>query len=194
MTPRQSFSPHKNLAGTGLSFTAIDFETANAKRESVCAVGLARVRNGKVVERYSQLVSPPIGFDHFHWRNINVHGIHREDVARMPTWDRVYRDVLAFIGADPLVAHNAPFDRSVMRASSRVYALGEPANPWVDTLALARRLLDLNSYRLPLVVDALGVHPDGFAHHDASEDALAAAGVLIALADRAGARSIEELP
>lgn len=34
----------------GLSFTAIDFETANPKRASVCAVGVVKVRDGVVVD------------------------------------------------------------------------------------------------------------------------------------------------
>lgn len=33
-----------------MKFTAIDFETANHKRESACSVGLVRVENEKVVD------------------------------------------------------------------------------------------------------------------------------------------------
>ncbi|HBU41902.1 MAG TPA: DNA polymerase III subunit epsilon, partial [Microbacterium sp.] len=33
-----------------LDFTAIDFETANSSNASACAVGLARVRDGEIVE------------------------------------------------------------------------------------------------------------------------------------------------
>lgn len=181
------------MSTSQLSFTAIDFETANGKRESVCAVGLAKVREGRVVDRFSRLVAPPPGFDYFHWRNISVHGIRSVDVQRAPDWRSVYHEVLSFVGADALVAHNAPFDRSVMRASSSVYSLAEPQNPWVDTLRLARRSLTLGSYRLPLVMEALGVDRDGFTHHDASDDALQAANVLIALARRRGAVTISDL-
>lgn len=48
-----------------LDFTAIDFETANSKRASVCAVGATRVRDGRIVERFNQLVHPPLGYDEF---------------------------------------------------------------------------------------------------------------------------------
>lgn len=176
-----------------LSFTAIDFETANAKRESACAVGLAKVREGRVVARFSQLVAPPPGFNYFHWRNVNVHGIEESDVADSPRWDVVHEDVANFVGDDTLVAHNAPFDKSVLRASNRVYSLAEPTNDWVDTLALARRLLTLGSYRLPMVMDALGLTRAGFKHHDASDDAFQAAKVLIALAGKTGARTVQDL-
>lgn len=182
------------MSASQLSFTAIDFETANAKRESVCAVGLAKVRQGRVVARFSQLVAPPPGFDHFHWRNVGVHGIEKSDVARSPGWDSVHEDVADFVGDDTLVAHNAPFDKSVLRASNRVYKLAEPTNDWVDTLALARRLLTLGSYRLPMVMDALGLTRADFKHHDASDDALQAANILIALAGKTGARTVQDLP
>ena len=53
-----------------LDFTAIDFETANSKRASVCAVGATRVRDGRIVERFNQLVHPPLGYDEFNQWNI----------------------------------------------------------------------------------------------------------------------------
>lgn len=38
----------------GLSFTAIDFETANPSRASACAVGMAKVRDGQIVDEVSE--------------------------------------------------------------------------------------------------------------------------------------------
>ena len=48
-----------------LDFVAVDFETANGKRESACAVGVAVVRNGRVQSSDSWLVKPPPPADHF---------------------------------------------------------------------------------------------------------------------------------
>ncbi len=42
------------------SFTAIDFETAQGKRWSICQVGLMRVENGVITEQLSLLVQPQI--------------------------------------------------------------------------------------------------------------------------------------
>ncbi len=166
---------------TRVSFTAIDFETANAKRGSVCAVGLVRVRAGHVVERFSSLVRPPAGLDYFEYRNIQVHGIYPEDVVRAPRWARVAGQVEDFIGDDLLVAHNVPFDRSVIEQANTVCGLEPPKNKWVCTLRLSKAHLDLTSHRLPSVSAHLGLSP--FQHHDASADAEAAAGILLALTD-----------
>lgn len=47
-------------------FAAIDFETANGKRTSVCSVGVVVVRGGEVVDTFYRLIRPrPIFHPHF---------------------------------------------------------------------------------------------------------------------------------
>ena len=59
-----------------LNFTAIDFETANANPNSACALGIAVVQAGQIVERISWLIRPPtseFSFTHIHgitWRQV----------------------------------------------------------------------------------------------------------------------------
>ena len=48
-----------------LDFTAIDFETANGNAASACAVGLVKVRDGLVVDRFSTLIRPTAPYDEF---------------------------------------------------------------------------------------------------------------------------------
>ncbi|HMS25247.1 MAG TPA: exonuclease, partial [Acidimicrobiia bacterium] len=57
-----------------ISFTAIDFETANEFRGSACAVGLAKVVNGTVVDEKSLLFKPPEGHQRFDPFNTLIHG------------------------------------------------------------------------------------------------------------------------
>ena len=40
------------------NFAAIDFETANYERSSVCSVGIVIVRNGEIVDRFYSLIQP----------------------------------------------------------------------------------------------------------------------------------------
>ena len=76
-----------------MNFTAIDFETANCARASVCAVGLVRVENGKTVAEYNTLINPETYFD---WRCVNVHGITPEDVESAPTFPKVWKEIKPF--------------------------------------------------------------------------------------------------
>lgn len=169
---------------SGLSFTAIDFETANGNRVSACSVGLVRIREGQVVDRVYHLVKPPVGFGHFLPRNTAIHGLTERDVESAPEWGELAEEVTAFIGTDILVAHNTGFDKSVFEQAFDAYDLEWPRRSWVCSLALARSSLVLPSYGLPWVTDHLGL--PSFEHHDAAADAEASAQVVLALAKQLG--------
>ncbi len=154
-----------------VNFTAIDFETANPKRGSVCAIGMAKFRDGQLIDQYYQLVDPPSGLRDFsHW-NVRVHGINAQHVVGMPTWSRVYPLVEEFVGEDLLVAHNAPFDASVLIGACAEYQITPKQSPYLCTLELARAQLPLDDFKLPTVAAALGI--DLASHHHALDDAMA---------------------
>lgn len=175
-----------------LSFTAIDFETANGKRASACGVGMVKVRDGMIVNSYSTLIRPPRPFHEFHHANVAVHHITAAQVASSPGWHEVTAVIDRFTGTDVLVAHNAPFDMSVLTAGNthagttpRVY------QSWCS-LAGSRSLLYLDKYRLPVVADALGVAIPG-AHHDPVWDCRVAAAITLELARLVGATTMGQL-
>jgi len=174
-----------------MDFTAIDFETANSSSASACAVGLVRVRAGEVVAQTGWLIRPPAGFDRFFDVNIGIHGIRPEDVRDAKTWSEQLDDITAFAGADVLVAHNAGFDMAVLRRACEASGDVCPPYRYFCSLQLARRAYDLPSYRLPLAAAAAGF--SGFAHHEATADALACAHIVMDAAARAHADSIDAL-
>ncbi|HOQ22476.1 exonuclease domain-containing protein [Microbacterium paulum] len=174
-----------------LDFTAIDFETANSSSASACAVGLARVREGRVVATAGWLIQPPPGHDRFFELNIGIHGIRPDDVATAPTWVDQLDALTAFVGDDVLVAHNAGFDMRVLRSACEATDAPCPPYRYICSLQASRKTYDLDSYRLPSVAAAAGFLD--FAHHDATADALACAHIMIDTALRAGADDIVEL-
>ena len=175
----------------GLDFTAIDFETANGFRGSPCAVGLTKVRGGRVVEEAAWLMRPPADHDHFEYHNVRIHGITAADVAGRPRFGDLFPEIGAFIGDDVLAAHNAAFDLGVIRSALEVSGLPGPAYDYVCTVVLARRCYSLVSNSLPFAAEEAGVPLVN--HHDAAEDARACAGILIDIAARNNANSIAEL-
>lgn len=174
-----------------LDFTAIDFETANSSSASACAVGLTRVRDGRVVATAGWLIQPPDGHDRFFELNTGIHGIRAEDVVGAPGWSAQLAALTAFVGDDVLVAHNAGFDMRVLRQACEATGDVCPPYRYVCSLQISRKTYELASYRLPLVAAAAGFLD--FAHHDASADALACAHIMIDAANRAGAQDIVEL-
>lgn len=61
------------------TFAALDFETANQHRSSVCSIGLVFVENGIVVDKYYELIKPIPNF-YSYW-NTNVHGLVYDDTV-----------------------------------------------------------------------------------------------------------------
>lgn len=133
----------------GLDFVAIDFETANAQRASVCQVGLVKVRDGIPGKQHCRLVFPPRPYENFHEHNIAVHGITRSRVNGAPGWDVILPKLVSFTGGLPLVGHNVSFEKSVVEKAT--IAIGEqvPYFEYLCSLKLARKHLpDLPSHRL----------------------------------------------
>ncbi|GAA1992946.1 3'-5' exonuclease [Microbacterium pumilum] len=174
-----------------LDFTAIDFETANSSNASACAVGFARVRDGQVVATAGWLIRPPAGHDRFFELNTRIHGIQAEDVIDAKGWTEQLGDLAAFAGADVLVAHNAGFDMAVLKRACEATGDDCPPYRYACSLQVARKLYQLESYRLPFVAAQAGFAD--FPHHNATADALACAHIMIDAARRVGADDIEAL-
>lgn len=155
-----------------MNFTAIDFEIANPKRGSVCAVGMAKFSDGQLIDQFYQLVDPPPALGDFsHW-NVRVHGIDAQRVVGMPSWDQVHPLVEEFVGDDLIVAHSASFDASVLIGACAEYQIAPKPSPYLCTLELARAKLTLDDFKLPTVAGALGI--ELASHHHALDDAMAA--------------------
>ncbi len=174
-----------------LDFTAIDFETANSSTASACAVGLARVRDGRVVATAGWLIQPPPGHDEFMEWNTRIHGIREHDVRFARSWSGQLDELCAFAGADVLVAHNAGFDMSVLRRACAATGDDCPPYRYLCSLQVSRKVYALDSYRLPAVATEAGYGT--FAHHDASADAQACAHIIIDAARRSGATDVATL-
>ena len=162
-----------------MDFTAIDFETANASRASICSVGLVRMENGRIVEKLHRLINPRCAFN-FH--NTAVHGITAFDVRDAPCFCDVFEEMKPFLG-DVVVAHNAPFDISCLRASLERYDIAAPDFEYLCTLSLSRKALrQLPSHKLDSVARYFGL--GDFNHHNALDDAEICAQIFDILADK----------
>ena len=71
---------------------------------------------------------------------IRVHGITDEKVKDAPKFREVVKDLMAFIGDAPVIAHNAAFDRAFIDHECGL--CGHPLieeTRWIDTLQLAQK-------------------------------------------------------
>ncbi|MGJ8653022.1 MAG: 3'-5' exonuclease [Opitutaceae bacterium] len=143
------------------TFTAIDFETAQPDRASICQVGLVRYEQGVITYELSLLVRPP---DNSYWsRFTEIHGLSWEDTVDEPSFAEVWPQVCGFIEGQTVVAHNISFDGSCLRKTLEFHGLDEPTyEPQCTYRIYGRGLAKLcDEYAIPLN------------HHDALSDARA---------------------
>lgn len=164
------------------TFVAIDVETANPDRSSICQIGVVRVENGTVGDSWTTLVDPETYFDDW---NVDIHGITASMVRGQPRFPDVVPRLLEFVGPRIVASHTA-FDRvAIVRAHDR-YNMVPPGWTWLDTARVTRRawqqFADVG-YGLANVAAYCGIQ---FRNHDAGEDAKAAALVLLRAIDESG--------
>lgn len=159
-------------------FAAIDFETANSERTSVCSVGVVVVREGVIRHRYYSLIRPEP--DYYHPGNTRVHGLTAADTEDARIFPDVWAEVEPLIEGLPLVAHNKPFDEGCLKAVFRMYRMDYPDYSFFCTLQAARReLRHLANHRLPTVAECCGYRLGE--HHHALADAEACAAIALTI-------------
>lgn len=170
-------------------FTAIDFETASRRSDSACQLAAVRVREGRIVDQASWLIRPePFYFSQF---NIQIHGITPDDVRDSPNFDDLWPEINERFGNDCLVAHNASFDIGVLLACLRAHRHQIPDLQFTCTRAIARKTWPhRRRFGLKPLAEWLGIR---FKHHDALEDSIACAKILLAAGIDQEATSLEGL-
>ena len=169
-------------------FLVVDTET-NGLGGDACEmteVGAVLVGGGELHDRWSSLVrcNRPLG------RGIQrFTGITQEMMADAPGLEAVLPPLEELLRGRVLVAHNAPFDRRVLRRAFELIGLDWPNPPVLCTAALARKLLPLQRRRgLSVLADALGIEVQ--TAHRALADAETCARVLCALFPRLCANAV----
>lgn len=84
-------------------FAAIDFETANGYRTSVCSVGVVIVEDGEIADTYYHLIQPTPNF--YTQFTTQVHGLTRLDTDGQPLFPEIWAEIVPKIKYLPLVAH-----------------------------------------------------------------------------------------
>lgn len=156
-------------------FFVLDVETANHDRGSICQIGLACVRPDNSIESWVVLVDPQTDL----WAFTGLHGISKEMVVGAPTIDTVL-DALDGLLSEKTIYQHSSFDRSALRAACSSLGRTEPEWNWRDSVGVARRawpeLKGNGGHGLASLKAYLGLN---FEHHDAGEDARAAAEVVL---------------
>ncbi len=161
------------------SYIAFDVETTglNPAENEIIEIGALKVREGKVAERFMELVRPlsPVS------PSITaLTGITNQMVSSARSRHDVISDFLAFCGEDVLIGHNVSFDYSFVKTSAAAEGLPFEKSG-IDTLKIAQKVhKDLESRSLESLCRYY--HIENRSAHRAYHDALATAKLYQTLA------------
>ncbi|MFC4214395.1 3'-5' exonuclease [Pseudophaeobacter arcticus] len=169
-------SPPSTLPAGPFRFIALDVETASRDSASICQIGIACVRSDNHIETFTTYVNPEQSFAPF---NTELHGISAETVATAPSFPEAWGQLKPLLQLHHLVQHSG-FDSKAISAACRAYRLPNADLSWSDSVKIARRawpeFKGNGGHGLANLKRQLGL---SFRHHDAGEDARAAAEVVL---------------
>ena len=173
---RPAFGHAHRVPAGSFRFIALDVETACSDAASICQIGLACVKPDNEIQTFSMLVNPGTRFDPF---NIQLHGIGPELVADAPRFPDALAALMPLLTSHHLVQHSN-FDKQAMAAACSSCGMTAPDLRWSNSVTIARRawpeLKGNGGHGLASLKRRLNLE---FHHHDAGEDARAAALVVL---------------
>ncbi|WP_234967434.1 exonuclease domain-containing protein [Octadecabacter temperatus] len=165
-------------------FIALDVETAGKTIGGICQIGLGFVSNTGDVQTYSVLIDPEEPFEPF---NTELHGISAQSVEGAGTFPTVFGALFELLNAHSLVQHST-FDEKALTAACTRYGVPMITSHWTNSVTVARQawpeLKGAGGHGLANLKKHLGLE---FHHHDAGEDARAAATVVLKAEEILGA-------
>jgi DNA polymerase-3 subunit epsilon len=172
-----------------VTFCVIDLETTGGSANSceITEVGAVKLRGGECLGTFQTLVNPGVAIP----PSITVlTGITQAMVLPAPRIAEVLPTLLEFVGRSVVVGHNVRFDISFLDAALAAHGRPRLANRWIDTCALARRLVaeEVPNCRLGTLACRLRLPHEP--NHRALSDALATGDLLHALLERAGSLGV----
>lgn len=177
------FGHHTTLPDGPFRFIALDVETAGKTVGGICQIGLCCVSDAGDVQTYSVLIDPEEPFEPF---NTDLHGISAETVVGAGTFPTVYGDLYDLLNTHCLVQHST-FDEKALTCACARYGVPMIKSHWTNSVSVARQawpeLKGAGGHGLANLKKHLGL---AFHHHDAGEDARAAAMVVLKAEDVLG--------
>lgn len=144
-----------------VKFACLDTETTGLSPVGggkICEIAVSVSQNGRKIEEFSTLLNPEILM---HPSVIAIHGITNEMVAHAPKFADILPRLFSLLDGCVLVAHNAEFDLSFLRAEVQACGWRLPEYPVLDTLKLARKNGCFERNNLGVIATTLGINADG---------------------------------
>ncbi|SDE49982.1 3'-5' exonuclease [Paraburkholderia lycopersici] len=142
----------------------LDFETTGLSPslgDRATEVAVILLRGGEIIDRYQSLMNAGrrIPSD-----VVALTGITNDMIASAPPVSKVMREVAAFVGRHPVVAHNAGFDQRFWQAELGLLGVSAEHSFACTMLASRRIYPEAPSHRLSTLAEMLRLPTSGRAH------------------------------
>lgn len=180
---------------------ALDLETTglDVKRDHIIAVGWVLIRGDRIVMNSAREMRVRDDTREGVGQSAVIHGIVDSDLDEAETSDSMVERLLPELTGRAILAHAAVIERGFLNTLLRHLGGTALANPFIDTMALERTLIEgqggaVGDLQGTLTLDACRARrglPD-YQRHSAAADALAAAELfLVQLAQLGGAEKVK---
>ena len=167
---------------SSVDFVAVDVETANSDCSSICQIGIVQYQEGIITGEWETYINPQ---DLFNPVNTYIHGIDGTKVKNAPILPDISDTIYHYMNNTIAVCHTH-FDRTALNQAFEKYSLEPPNSNWLDSARVARRTwkqFACSGYGLANICNEIGY---AFKHHDALQDAKAAAHIIIKAIEESG--------
>ena len=165
-------------------YCVIDTETTglSAYYDQIIEIGILKVRNNEIVDKYSQLIKPDYEISSF---ISSLTGITNEMLRDKPKIEAVKSKVLEFIADDIIIGHNTSFDLRFLKAGFDC----DLENKYMDTMQFARKLYpELKHHRLSDLTAYLDLYNN---EHRALADCIATKKLYDAMKNKMHAKNLD---
>lgn len=152
----QIYSGEEDYSFEDVTFTVFDLETTglSAENDRIIEIGAVKVKNGKILERYSKFVNPKRIIPE---KIVELTHITQDMVKNEPGEEVLIPEFVDFIGDSVLVAHNANFDVGFLNSACKRLNLNLE-NGYLDTLDFSRRIFShLKKHKLETIAKEANV-------------------------------------
>jgi len=179
------------------AFVVIDLETTGGAPHlgaAITEIGAVKVKGGQTLGEFKSFVNPQHPVPTY---ITELTGITDQMIYDAPTIGSVFPSLLEFLGNSEhtvLVAQNAPFDLSFLKAAAHSNNFAWPAFPVLDTAILARKVLsreEVPNCKLGTLAEFFGTETTP--NHRALDDARATVDVFHGLLERLGSLDLYTL-
>jgi len=156
-------------------YVLFDVETPNSRNNRMSAIGITVIENEKIIDERYYLVNPECEFNSF---NVYLTGITPQMVEGERNFGELWREIEPLFDSGLVMAHNAPFDMSVLGKCLKDYGIEwkEKVN-YACTCNIAKKLFPkLPDHKLDTMCAYFDIELN---HHNAASDSHACAELML---------------